>query len=258
MVVPKKGTRALLVASFPAGSECELQESVAAVAGCACCERGCWFTHAAFGFVLSLRVCVGVSRRLREPACGVAFTGAGLWSAEPMLVCRVVPLVELCDTCLWLLPALGWLVANSSEVLPESFSIGSGGGERCPLVEVHRLAAVFWWCFPELFVVVLSVTVALPSRLRCIAWLPCVLVRFSKTVGCCPGEVRSQDCSGLVSAGCCATSGLRVVVLCHGLGAVLRTVATFVAKVPPLLSCFEVELVAPLMRFVSLWHDGLW
>ncbi|MQM22055.1 hypothetical protein Taro_055103, partial [Colocasia esculenta] len=36
------------------------------------------------GFVIGLRVRVGVSRRLREPTCGVAFTGAGLWSAEPV------------------------------------------------------------------------------------------------------------------------------------------------------------------------------
>ncbi|MQM17401.1 hypothetical protein Taro_050371 [Colocasia esculenta] len=36
------------------------------------------------GFVVGLRVRVGVSRRLREPTCGVAFTGAGLWSAEPV------------------------------------------------------------------------------------------------------------------------------------------------------------------------------
>ncbi|MQL77538.1 hypothetical protein Taro_009963, partial [Colocasia esculenta] len=58
--------------------------------------------------------------------------------------------------------------------------------------------------------VVWLVAVALPSRLRCIAWLPCVLVQFSRTVGCCPGEGCSQDYSGRVSAGCCATSGLRL------------------------------------------------
>ncbi|MQM17611.1 hypothetical protein Taro_050583, partial [Colocasia esculenta] len=143
------------VVSFLVGSECELQESVVVVAGCACCERGCWFARAAFGFVVGLRVRVGVSRRLRELACGVAFTGGGLWSAEPvegvvaslavplllgrrlarakqMLVCCVAPLVERCNTCLELLPALCWLVVNSSEVLPEFFSIGSGGGEVFP------------------------------------------------------------------------------------------------------------------------------
>ncbi|MQL83505.1 hypothetical protein Taro_015983 [Colocasia esculenta] len=36
--------------------------------------------------------------------------------------------------------------------------------------------------------VVWLVAVALPSRLRCIAWLPCVLVWFPRTVGCCSGE----------------------------------------------------------------------
>ncbi|MQM13909.1 hypothetical protein Taro_046837 [Colocasia esculenta] len=77
-------------------SECELQESVAAVAGCACCEHGCWFTRAAVGFVVGLNVRVGVSRRLREPACGVSFTGAGLWSAksvEGVLALLAVPLL---------------------------------------------------------------------------------------------------------------------------------------------------------------------
>ncbi|MQM16958.1 hypothetical protein Taro_049921 [Colocasia esculenta] len=94
MAVPKKGTsrlparlcRVLLDEhlAFVAGSECELQESVAAVAGCACCERGRWFARALVGFVVGLHICVGVSRRLREPTCGVAFTGAGLWCAEPV------------------------------------------------------------------------------------------------------------------------------------------------------------------------------
>ncbi|MQL93735.1 hypothetical protein Taro_026383, partial [Colocasia esculenta] len=44
------------VVSFPAGSECELQESVAAVAGCTWFERGCWFARAAVGLVVGLRV----------------------------------------------------------------------------------------------------------------------------------------------------------------------------------------------------------
>ncbi|MQM15006.1 hypothetical protein Taro_047942, partial [Colocasia esculenta] len=51
------------------------------------------FARATVGFVLGLRIRVGVSRRLREPMCGVAFT-----------------------------------VVNSGEVLPEFFSVGSGGG----------------------------------------------------------------------------------------------------------------------------------
>ncbi|MQL68488.1 hypothetical protein Taro_000771, partial [Colocasia esculenta] len=55
------------VVSFPAGSECELQESVAAIVGCACFEGGCWFARAAVGFVLGLCIPVVVSQRLREP-----------------------------------------------------------------------------------------------------------------------------------------------------------------------------------------------
>ncbi|MQM12936.1 hypothetical protein Taro_045858 [Colocasia esculenta] len=151
-----------VVASFPAGSKCELQESVATVAGCACFECGCCFARAAVGFVFGLHVRVGVSRRLREPTCGVTFTGAGLLPVDPggggcllaslielsrCLVCRVAPLVERCDTCLWLLPALCWLVVNSGEVLSEFFSVGSSGGEAtivlllwfevCRLVGLH-------------------------------------------------------------------------------------------------------------------------
>ncbi|MQL73435.1 hypothetical protein Taro_005784 [Colocasia esculenta] len=68
-----------VVASILARSEC-----VAAVAECACFKRACCFARATIGFVVGLRVRVGVSRRLREPTCGVAFTGAELWSAEPV------------------------------------------------------------------------------------------------------------------------------------------------------------------------------
>ncbi|MQL75937.1 hypothetical protein Taro_008325 [Colocasia esculenta] len=106
MAVPKKGECLLLLLGAHAAR-------VVAV-----------FARAAVGFVLGMRIRVG-------PTCGVAFTGAGLWPAEPIEV------------------------VNSSEVLLEFFSIGSGGSE----VSVVGL-----------------VTVALPSRLRCITWLPCVLV----------------------------------------------------------------------------------
>ncbi|MQM06305.1 hypothetical protein Taro_039126, partial [Colocasia esculenta] len=167
------------VASFPARFKCELQESVAAITGCACYERGCWFARAAVEFVVGLHIRVGVSLRLGEPTCGVAFTGAGLWSAEPvegvlaslaiplllgcvlcwlcvwprmpvrhcalcspqsMLVCRVAPLVERCYTYLWLLSALCWLVVNFGELLPKFFSVGSGGSEVSP----ELCCAHFW------------------------------------------------------------------------------------------------------------------
>ncbi|MQM19094.1 hypothetical protein Taro_052094 [Colocasia esculenta] len=124
------------VASIPVGSECELQESVATVAGCACFERGCYFAHAAVRFVFGLRASVvGIFAR-----------------AKQMLVCRVAPLVEHCDTYLWLLPALCWLVVNSGEVLPEFLSVGSGGGLRYAVVV---LAGAFWWVFQNGALVVL-------------------------------------------------------------------------------------------------------
>ncbi|MQL86195.1 hypothetical protein Taro_018725 [Colocasia esculenta] len=58
------------------------------------------FARAAVGFVLGLCVRVGMLRRLREPTCGVAFTGAGLWSAEPVegvLALLTVPLLLGCS-----------------------------------------------------------------------------------------------------------------------------------------------------------------
>ncbi|MQL97189.1 hypothetical protein Taro_029875 [Colocasia esculenta] len=177
---------------LPVGSECELQESVAAVVGCACFECGCYFTHAAVGFVLGLRVYVGVWLRLRDPACGVAFTGAGLLPVNPvevgifaqakqMLVCRVAPLVERCDTGLWLLPALCWLVVNSGLVLSEFFSVGSGG-ERFVVVLV-RLAlrtndalVVLVEVLPEP-VVLLPLSAVFSLLAVCLGY---VLVRFSQ------------------------------------------------------------------------------
>ncbi|MQL72512.1 hypothetical protein Taro_004836, partial [Colocasia esculenta] len=131
----------LQVASFPAGSEC-----VAAAAGYACFEHGCWFARAVFGFVVVLRIRVGVSQRLREPTCGVAFTGARLWSAEP--VEGVLALLTL--------------VVNSGEVFSEFFSAGfwwNGGFLSLwdYFFEVHRLLSL---CsgdgFPERFAVVLN------------------------------------------------------------------------------------------------------
>ncbi|MQL82483.1 hypothetical protein Taro_014951, partial [Colocasia esculenta] len=64
---------------------------------------------------------------------GAVLCSVGIFArAKQMLVCRVAPLVERCDTCLWLLPGLCWLVVNSGEVLPEFFFVGSGGGEVFP------------------------------------------------------------------------------------------------------------------------------
>ncbi|MQL79674.1 hypothetical protein Taro_012116 [Colocasia esculenta] len=53
--------------------------------------------------------------------------------------------------------------------------------------------------FPRTVLCLFLVAVALPSKLRCVAWLPCVLVRFLRTICCCPSEGFSQDCFALVS-----------------------------------------------------------
>ncbi|MQM08817.1 hypothetical protein Taro_041674 [Colocasia esculenta] len=215
MVVPKKGTSTLLarpcrvavrcellVASFLVGSECELQESVAAITECAFYESGCWFARATVGFVVILRVCVGVSRRLREPTCGVAFTGAGLWSVEPVegvLALLVVPSLwgrdslsqEFVAGRLWwrLVPPC---VASSCRRALASGCLASVVGVRLamPLMGVLALCCCFLFCVWE----------------RPVA---CLLPPFS--MGC--------------SDWWCSTMAFV---------AVLRTMATFVAKVPPL------------------------
>ncbi|MQL72633.1 hypothetical protein Taro_004971 [Colocasia esculenta] len=149
--------------------------------------------------------------------CGVAFTGAGLWSAEPVdgvLALLAVPLLLGCvlvgspllvgvcpcwmspccwGVCCWLCvwPCMTlhhWALCSAQSMSLLELS-------RC---FVCRVASLVERCDTWLWLL-----------LRCIAWLPCVLVQFPRTVGCFPSEVRSQDCSGLVSASCCATSGLR-------------------------------------------------
>ncbi|MQM10131.1 hypothetical protein Taro_043021 [Colocasia esculenta] len=51
------------------------------------------------------------------PLCAVLCSVGVFARAKQMLVCRVALLVERCDTCLWLLPALCWLVLNSGASL---------------------------------------------------------------------------------------------------------------------------------------------
>ncbi|MQM11332.1 hypothetical protein Taro_044242, partial [Colocasia esculenta] len=65
---------------------------------------------------------------------------ASLLELSRCSVCHVAPLVERYDTCLWLLSALCWLVVNYGEVLPEFFSVGSGGSQVSP----ELCCARFW------------------------------------------------------------------------------------------------------------------
>ncbi|MQL92358.1 hypothetical protein Taro_024989 [Colocasia esculenta] len=85
---------------------------------------------------------VTVVSELRGPT---RFVMVGVFArAKQMLVCCVAPLAECCGTWLRLLSALCWLVVNSKLCCARFWLL-----RRCPLVEVHRLAAVFWWCFLE-------------------------------------------------------------------------------------------------------------
>ncbi|MQM19723.1 hypothetical protein Taro_052733 [Colocasia esculenta] len=86
----------------------------------------CWLFPCCWGVY-----CVGCVCGLLSVHC-CALCSA--WSAlllglSRYSVCRVASLVERCNTCLWLLSGWCWLVVSSGEVLPESFSVGSGGSE---------------------------------------------------------------------------------------------------------------------------------
>ncbi|MQM18638.1 hypothetical protein Taro_051633 [Colocasia esculenta] len=181
--------------------------------GLPCVEDACRQVRVWCSWSSSAHLSVCASRRLREPVCGVAFTGAGLLPVElvegvstllaaPLLlgcfVCRVASLVECCDTCLWLLSAWCWLVVSSGEA------------------EVHRLVAL---CsgevFPEPFVVVLS--------LRCAVGLAGVFWRVfpERCLGGYGGGsprtylrcfYSSACCSVLSDSLCCLVIGLCILV----------------------------------------------
>ncbi|MQM19918.1 hypothetical protein Taro_052930 [Colocasia esculenta] len=160
MVVPKKGTRALLARlcrvalkwafglccrwlSFQQGLSVSCRRVLLLLLGAHAASVVAVFARDAVGFILGLhvRVCVLLAMCLALHACallGAMLCSVGVFArAKQMLVYYVAPLVERCDTWLWLLSALCWLVVNSDEVLPEFFSVGSGGEWRLALwVEV--------------------------------------------------------------------------------------------------------------------------
>ncbi|MQM13041.1 hypothetical protein Taro_045963 [Colocasia esculenta] len=88
------------------------------------------------------------------------------------------------------------------------------GKSRCSVCRVASLVehcnTFLWllsaWCW----LVVSSGEVLL--ELRCIAWLPCVPVRFPRTVCCCPGEGFSQDYFALISTVVVLPQSLRCAV----------------------------------------------
>ncbi|MQL71953.1 hypothetical protein Taro_004308 [Colocasia esculenta] len=132
----------------------------------------------ALGRLRGIWVCVPLW--LREPACGVAFTGVG-----------TVTLVYGC------LSALCWLVVSSGEVLLEFFSVGFDGSFPEPFVVVlvrvsprtvpcsfsqNCALVVLVEVLSGLACVVSALLLAAVFSLKCAVWLGCVLVRFSQDV----------------------------------------------------------------------------
>ncbi|MQM11519.1 hypothetical protein Taro_044426, partial [Colocasia esculenta] len=114
---------------------CKVRVHVAV--GCSCCCAACVVSvvarrvHAVVVWLAvdSLAVVFPVWRTL----AGKSRCGAPMFC----VLCRVAPLVERYDTCMWLLSAWCWLVVSFGEVLLEFFSVGSDG------TEVPRLVALY-------------------------------------------------------------------------------------------------------------------
>ncbi|MQL81799.1 hypothetical protein Taro_014250 [Colocasia esculenta] len=178
-----------LVASFPTGFGVSCRRVLLLFLGARAASVVAVFARVAVGFVLGLRIRVVVSQRLREPTCGVAFTVGIFARAKQMLVCRVALLVECCDTCLWLLSALCWLVVNFGEVLSEFFSVGSGGRLRYAVVVLAQngaLVVLVEFCLLRSGLCSFWATVVLPLwfeecrlvELRSVGWFASFLVPY--------------------------------------------------------------------------------
>ncbi|MQM17368.1 hypothetical protein Taro_050339 [Colocasia esculenta] len=142
-----------VVAGFPAWSGVSCRRVLLLLLGTRAVSVVAIFTRAAVGFVLGLRIRVVVSQRLREPTCGVAFTGAGLWSVEPALCsAQSASLLEL-RRCLYAV-LHHWLSAATPEeasCVPSSSAFRGCSGWWCSAMAV---GAVF--CTVATFMVKIS------------------------------------------------------------------------------------------------------
>ncbi|MQL94780.1 hypothetical protein Taro_027442, partial [Colocasia esculenta] len=93
-----------------------------------CLDGPCWMSPLLLGCVLCW-LCVWPCVPVRRCALCSA-QSVSLLELSRCLVCHVASLVECCNTCLWLLPALCYLVVNS--------------GLRYAVVV---LVGAFWWVF---------------------------------------------------------------------------------------------------------------
>ncbi|MQM12581.1 hypothetical protein Taro_045500, partial [Colocasia esculenta] len=258
-----------VVASFPAGFKCELQKSVVAIAGCACYERGCWFTRAAIEFVSQSKVSLP---RWLSPCCwGVYCVGCVFGLA-----------------CLCVVVHYALLIVNSGELLLEFFSVGSGGSEDYPVLASVCCYATsgsevccpfgwcvlagfpravpwwFWWRFSQdLLATALGVLVEVLHRAAlcqvvvpltmCLAvvlarWFASLLAPYVLS------QMVEEACGVSSSSVFCGLLGL--VVLYHGFWCHVAHRGDLRGEGPFPLSCLELELVALLVHVVSLWAIG--
>ncbi|MQL84510.1 hypothetical protein Taro_017025 [Colocasia esculenta] len=123
----------------------------ARVAGCSCYCAMC------VASVVARRVRAIAARLALDSMAVVFLVWRTLAGKSRCFVCGVASPVERCDPCLHLLSAWCWLVMNSSEVLLEFFSIGSGGRLfltrfcYCRATSESEVRCWFDWCVLVVF-----------------------------------------------------------------------------------------------------------
>ncbi|MQM11546.1 hypothetical protein Taro_044451 [Colocasia esculenta] len=140
--------------------------------GCSCCCVTC------VASVVAQRVRAVVAQLAVDSLAMVFTVWRTVAGKSRCSLCHVASLVERCDTCLWLLSAWCWLAVSSSEVLPEFFSVGSGG--KPFVVVLNGALVVLVEVLPGPSCVASADLLAAVFSLKCVVWLGCVLVRFSQ------------------------------------------------------------------------------
>ncbi|MQL85082.1 hypothetical protein Taro_017599 [Colocasia esculenta] len=171
------------VVSFQARSECELQESVAVVAWCACFERGGWFARAAVVFVVGLRIRVGLwSAELVEGVLALLAVpllwGESLLDVPLLLGCVLVGCPLIIGVCVVLAVCLALCACAPLGAVLCSVDVIARAKQMlcvpCCTVGASLGCPMFWCGFPELLVVVL-VRFALRTVPTCFCQFLCYL-----------------------------------------------------------------------------------
>ncbi|MQM06133.1 hypothetical protein Taro_038953 [Colocasia esculenta] len=188
---------------------------VRAVVGCSCCCVACVVSVVA----RCVRVVVA---RLAVDSLAVVFlvwrTIAGksrrgdlgrlrcIWVRLALLlelsrcsVCHVASLVERCDTCLWLLSALCWLVVSSGEVeVHRLVALCSSEVSQNPFVVLNGALVVLVEVLsgPACIASAVLLAVVFSLKLSCAIWIGYVLARFCWAQNTCPFTVFERDSEG--------------------------------------------------------------